>query len=455
MKYAILFIFALFSTIVSAKPPKLSGTLTLSVTHGTIDANFTLSNIPKIKNYYIFINSGLNIQYFRDKDDGFNYSYQKDYNNEYSYESFGYYLPDKTGKGKFLPSSLTFKYTGKFPVISDMTKASDYGDWKGNIAFNGKTVRADGMQAAWYPVLYDIDKDIRFDSLVYDIEVKCADCQSIHVNGSAPVKGTSGTFSSNKAQQLMLFAGDFDIAQRNGSYFLNSRLSPNQMTKFGKVSASFERYYQKKLNLPYGEKIVFIHTTPTSKKNGWLFVAYPSIVYIAHMENGLADLINDKTTDWFKPFFAHEFAHYYFGTYRKFNSELGDMISESFSEYLSLKVTEDLIGEDAYQAIIAKKLTELANVKLTPISEINTSADYGNRNLYVYTFGSINWIMLEREIGKEKMWSWIRKLLTVESDYTNYDFLINTLGDVLNDPARLKDIEHKYFKTTFAAESNQ
>jgi len=284
-----------------------------------------------------------------------------------------------------------------------MTKASDYGDWKGNIALNGKTVRADGMQAAWYPVLYDIDKDIRFDSLVYDIEVKCADCQSIYVNGSVPVKGKSGTFSSNKAQQLMLFAGDFDIAQRNGSYFLNSGLSLGQMAKFGKVSSSFERYYQKNLNLPYGDKVVFIHTTPTSKKNGWLFVAYTSIVYIAHTENGLADLINDKSTDWFKPFFAHE----------------------------------------------------LANVKLTPISEINSSADYGNRNLYVYTFGSINWIMLEREIGKEKMWSWIYKLLTVESEYTNYDFLINTLGDVLNDSARLKDIEHKYFKTTFAVESNQ
>jgi len=75
------------------------------VTNGTIDANFSLNNIPKIKNYYIFINSGLNIQYLRDTKDGFNYSYQKDYNNEYSDESFVYCLPDKTGKEKFLPSS--------------------------------------------------------------------------------------------------------------------------------------------------------------------------------------------------------------------------------------------------------------------------------------------------------------------------------------------------------------
>lgn len=275
MKYAILFVFLLFSTVASAEPIKLSGTLTLSIANGTIDADLKLSNIPKIKNYYIFINSGLNIQYLRDKSNSFNYGYHKEYNNKYSYESFGYYLPDNTDKAKFLPPSLNFKYTGKFPVISDMTKASEYGDWKGNIAFNGKTVRADGMQAAWYPVLYDIDKDVRFDSLVYDIEIKCVDCKSIYVNGSLPIKGTSGAFSSDKPVQLMLFAGDFDVSVSNGSYFLNSGLSNEQMVKFGEVTSSFESYYQNKLNLPYGENVVFIHTTPTSKKKRMAFCSIP------------------------------------------------------------------------------------------------------------------------------------------------------------------------------------
>lgn len=454
MKYAILITLFLLSAAVSADSPKLSGTLTLSIKSGTIDADFKLSNIPKIKNYYIFINSGLNIQSLRDQSDSFNYAYQKEYNDEYSYESFGYFLPDNTGKAKFLPPSINFKYTGKFPVISDLNKASEYGDWKGNIAFNGKTIRADGMQAAWYPVLYDIDKDLRYDSLIYDIEVKCADCKSIYVNGSSPITGTSGAFSSQKPVQLMLFAGDFEVSMSNGSYFLNTGLSTEQRAAFGQVTSSFENYYQNKLNLPYGENVVFIHTTPVSQKNGWLFVAYPSIVNIGHEEGGLGALINDNKSDWFKPFIAHELAHYYFGTYRTFNSELGDMISESFAEYLSLKITEKLIGKDVYRANIEKKLKALSGMKLTPISEIKSHSNYGNRNLYVYTFAPINWVNLEQDIGEKNMWKWINKLLTVESDFTNYEFLIRTLSEVLNDQALLKDIEYKYFTTTTAIDSN-
>lgn len=445
MRFTLLLTLALLSSIACAEPPKLTGTFTLSIQNGTIEADVQLSNIPSIKNYYIFINSGLNIQYFRDKHDRFNYAYKKHYNNEYSYESFGYYLPDNTGEAKFLTEAVKVKYAGKFPVISDMAKASDNGDWKGNIAFNGKTVRSDGMQAAWYPVLYDIDNDIRFDSVAYDIEIKCADCKSIYVNGSSPVAGQSGKFRSEKPVQLMLFAGDFDVAESNGSLFLNSGLSKEQMLEFSNVTSSFEQFYQNKLALPYGEDVVFIHTTPTSKNNSWLFVAYPSIVNISHSESGLSDLINEEKSDWFKPFIAHELAHYYFGTYRKFNSELGDMLSESFAEYLSLKLTKELLGEAVYQGIIDNKLKQLNDAKLTPIRDIKSSSDYGNRNLYVYTFAPLNWIKLEQAIGEERMWQWINKLLTVESELTNYDFLIKTLSEVLNDKALLQAVEERYF----------
>ncbi|MCC5451977.1 hypothetical protein LMJ53_09605 [Rheinheimera sp. UJ51] len=454
MKNTLFFILVLFSTSAFAEPLKLSGTLILSIEKGTIEAELKLSNIPKIKNYYIFINSGLNIEYFRDKDDSFNYAFRKKYNEEYSYESFGYYLPDNSGKEKFLPKSLSFKYTGKFPVISDMDKASQHGDWKGNIAFNGKTLRSDGMQASWYPVLYDIDKDVRFDSVTYDIEVKCTDCKSIYLNGSSPVSGKAGKFISENPVELMLFAGDFEIEKSNGSYFLNTGLSNEQMVDFGNVISSFEKFYQEKLNLPYGDSVVFIHTTPISKNNSWLFVAYPSIVNVGHPEGGLSDLINDEKSNWFKPFIAHELAHYYFGTYRKFNSELGDMLSESFSEYISLKLTKELIGEDVFNNIVDNKLKELINAKLIPISEIKSSSGYGDRNLYFYTYAPTNWIKLEHVIGEENMWRWINKLLTVESEFTDYDFLIKTLGDVLNDRALLEVIESNYFSKITPFDSN-
>lgn len=440
-----LFLFFSMASIAAETPIKLTGSIEISTKTGIINANFYLENIPKIKDYLIFLNSGFNIQYFRDENNNFNYSFEKIYNTNYSYESFGYYFPDNTGKSKFLPTSIQFKYTGKFPVIDNLNKASDQGDWKGNIAFNGKTIRTDGLQTAWYPILYDIKKDKRYDLLAYDIDVICNDCKSIYVNGSQPIRATHGTFKRDKPTQLILFAGDFNFVKQAGSYYLNSGLSIPQMEEFGKMTSSFEQYYQNNLAIPYGEDVVYIHTTPVSKKNSWLFVSYPSIVTINHNKGGLSDLFDENEAQWFKPFIAHELAHYYFGTYRKFNSELGDMISESFAEYLSLKLTKQLINEKTYSENIDAKLNKLEGKKFTAIKEIKTSSDYGDRNLYVYSYAPIIWLAIEKEIGERKMWLWLNKLLNTQSDQTNFEFMIQTLNKVLNDNTKSNYLIHHYF----------
>ncbi|GHE77420.1 hypothetical protein [Thalassotalea profundi] len=426
-------------------PIKLTGTIDISVINGTIDANFQLDNIPKLKNYLIFLNSGFNIQYFRNQKDTANYPFDKTYNTNYSYESFGYYLPDNTVKGKFLPSTMQFKYTGKFPVINNMNKASESGDWKGNIAFNGKTIRTDGFQTAWYPILYDIELDKRYDEVTYNIEVTCLDCKSIYVNGSKPISASHGIFKRDNPVSLILFAGDYNIGQQNGSYYLNSGLSANQMSELGKITSSYEQYYQEKLSLPYGESVVYIHTTPISKKNSWLFVSYPAIVTINHDEGGLSNLFDESESSWFKPFIAHELAHYYFGTYRDFNSELGDMFSESFAEYLSLKLTKKLINEKVYLETINKKLSNLEDKNFVAIKDIKNKSDYGNRNRYVYTYAPIVWLAIEKEIGEENMWLWINKMLTVETEFTDYKFMIKTLTEVLNNDAKLAFLVENYF----------
>ena len=433
MKIALTTLFLLFSlpNFSSELPINLSGTIEISVKNGTIDANFTLKNIPKLKNYLILLNSGFNIQYFRSYENTNNYVFDKIYNTDYSFESFGYYLTDEKEKGKLLPSAIQFKYTGKFPVINNMDKASESGDWKGNIAFNGKTIRTDSFQTAWYPILYDIEKDKRYDAVTYNIEVTCLDCKSIYVNGSKPVSATHALFKKDKPVSLSLFAGDYDIGVKNGSYYLNSGLSANQMSLLGEVTSSYQQYYQEKLSISYGENVVFIHTAPVSKKDSWLFVSYPSIITINHDEGGLSKLLNDRESSWFKPYLAHELAHYYFLTYRAFNSELGDMLQESFSEYLSLKITKQFINDETYFSNVNKKLTQVQNKKFTAIKEIKDSSDYGNRNLYVYTYAPIIWLAIEKEIGEEHMWQWLNKLLTVKTERTDYQFIIATLASVI------------------------
>lgn len=441
------------SAIAAEQSPRLSGTINISINSGTIDASFQLENIPRIKDYLIFLNSGFNIEYFRNQEDTANYAFDKTYNTNYSYESFGYYLPDNTGKGKFLPSAMQFKYTGKFPVINSMDKASYSGDWKGNIAFNGRSIRTDGFQTAWYPILYDIEKDKRYHELTYDIKVNCLDCKSIYVNGSEPIAATHGSFKREKPASLTLFAGNYDIGKQNGSYYLNSGLSKTHMSELGKITSSFQQYYQEKLSLPYGENVVYIHTTPISKKNSWLFVAYPAIVTINHDEGGLSNLFNENESNWFKPFIAHELAHYYFGTYRSFNSELGDMLSESFSEYLSLKLTKQLIDEKTYLENINKKLKKLKDKTFIVFKEIKSSSDYGDRNLYVYTYAPIIWLAIEKEIGEDKMWQWINKILTAPSEKTNYNFIIETLDDALNDSEKIEFLIDNYLSNKNAINS--
>ena len=425
-------------TLSSELPIKLSGTIQISVNNGTIDANFQLENIPKLKNYLILLNSGFNIQYLRNQEDTTNYTFDKIYSNGLS-DSFGYFIPDSTGEGKLLPSTIQFKYTGKFPVISSMDKASDRGDWKGNIAFNGKSIRTDDFQTAWYPILYDIEKDKQYRELAYKIEVTCLDCKSIYVNGNKPISGTRAVFKKDQPSPLTLFAGDYEFSDKNGSYYLNSRLTEIQMSKLGELTASFEQYYQDKLSIPYGENVVYIHTTPTSKKDSWLFVSYPSIVAINHDKGGLSSLLDEK----FKPFIAHELAHYYFGDYRTFNSELGDMFHESFSEYLALKLTRQLIDNKTYFKNINEKLVQVEGKTFTAIKDINNTADYGNRNLYVYTYVPVIWLAIEKEIGEEKMWQWLHKMLTVKTEQTDYTFMIKTLASVIENE-QLDFIEKTY-----------
>jgi hypothetical protein len=455
MKIILIVLSLFFSTLTLASelPIKLSGTIEISVKNGTIDANFQLSNIPKLKNYVIHLNSGFNIQYFRNETNGFNYTYEKAYNTQYSEESFGYFFRNDITENKFLPDTIQFKYTGKFPVITDMNKASDRGDWKGNIAFNGKTIRTDGFQTAWYPILYDIEQDKRHDEVTYDIEVTCLDCKSIYVNGSKPISSTHGIFKREKPTSLTLFAGDYDIGKHENSYYLNSRLSMQQMSELGKMTSTFEKYYQDKLSIPYGESVVYIHTPPISKYDSWLFVAYPSIVLMNHNEGGLSNLIEKTESNWYKTFIAHELAHYYIGTYKKFNSELGDMFTESLAEYLALKLTKELLSEKSYFRNINGKFDSLNNLKLTGLKNIKTNSDYGDRERYIYTYAPVIWLAIEKEIGEEKMWLWLNKMLTVETEKTNYKFMIETLASVLNDDSKLTFLVKKYFENINAIDN--
>lgn len=135
-------------SIAQEKAPLIKGKVEISIKEGTFDCDLIIRDIPEIEDYLILVNAGMNIAYIRNMEDNTTFSCNKLYNSDISDECFGYFMENK--KGKFLPDGLRFRYTGKFPVQNDTSKMRGGGDWKGNIAFNGTSVRTDGRQAGWY-----------------------------------------------------------------------------------------------------------------------------------------------------------------------------------------------------------------------------------------------------------------------------------------------------------------
>lgn len=448
MKRYFLFILFCFPLGASEHEIELTGKITISVKNGTFDGDVQLKNIPKLDDYLIHLNSGLNIQYIRNEQADQNYSFRKTFNADYSEESFGYILSNDKISNQFTPDTLQFKYTGKFPVVSDLSKASDNGDWKGNIAFNGKHIRTDGFQAAWYPIVYEIHSGKRYDEVRYDIEVVCADCQSIYVNGSEPISSTSGTFKSDTPRSVMLFAGSYDFTQYKNNYHLNTGLSDKQALALEKLTSSYIHYYEDKLSLSYGGSITYIQTAPTTKNDSYYFVVYPSIVAMTH-EGGFTNL----KANWFKGFIAHELAHYYFGTYKKFNSELGDMFTESFAEFLAFKAIESIQGSEVYRDRLRRFAVSLGTDEFITFADLKQTLDAEQRERYVYTYAPIIWLAIEHEIGQANMWLLLNKILTTDTTFTDYQFLLEMLRLVLQDDEKLTHLVETYFTNSHALQN--
>jgi hypothetical protein len=162
-------------------------------------------------------------------------------------------------------------------------------------------------------------------------------------------------------------------------------------------------------------------------------------------EEGMKSFVSKSEGAGFKQYMAHELAHYYFGNYRTFNSELGDMISEGFAEFLALQITRTLISDSLYREKLKSKVRAMRNLNPLPITKVQSKSDYKNRELYVYYYAPLMFSAIEKEIGEKKMWEWIKLLLQSPAVFTNYSFIEQTLNSVLKDKNKLGLLREKYF----------
>lgn len=434
--------------------PHLKGEVKISILNGTIESDLEYSNLPKLTNYSIWLNTGLNIKYFRNAADDYNYYYDSYYDDNKRSEAFQYYFPAKDKKQRFLPNDFKINYVGKFPVINDTLRASNSGDWKGNIAFNGESIRAT-EQSVWYPVLYDNENDIVLNKVTYDITINCEDCKTIYLNGSAPVYDTSANFKSDQPVSLIIFAGLFDFNKNKNTYFINTGITKEQENVLGSWTDKIVAFYQDKLEMPYGNPVTFLYSKPVTKNNAWMFVTYPTIAIIgkesynvkSYFEPNSNKLKNYSSMESI----SHELGHYYFGTVINPNSDLRWFFLEGLTEYLALQTTKEVIGEDNYKNKIEKYLNNIKDFTPKSLSLLkNNDID----NTYRYDYTPLLITALEKEIGKDKVWNWFRTILNSDKLVkTDYSFFKNTLLKSGVSAKQFADFEDKYILSQTAKEN--
>ena len=458
--YIILSIILSFATAqAQERSPLIRGNINISVKKGTIACDLILSNLPDIKNYVIRLNSGMNIHYFKDlKRNKLPLYYDMDTKDSIqSDETKAYYLHENIGNpARYIPEELEVKYIGMYPVVKDSTSGYMGQDWRGNIAFNGYSVRAEGFQGDWYPVLYDKDKKKRYESVRYDVNVICSDCSVLFINGSKPVRGKQARLKSDVPYEMSIFCGDYKAVERKGIWLLNADMKPADEKKLFDIAGRYQAYYEKQFNTAFKGSLSFVQTTPVAEPKDWAFSFYssPTTFNVGVGKYGLQSLFDSTSSGKNKQVMAHELAHYYFGTLVKPGDEFGHVIEEGFAEYLSYKLTQSLEGEETYKALLSNKLKTLNYLhNHKPFAQVKTANDFGNREYYLYYYAPVIFMAIEQEIGKPAMWKWLNAMVASHNDHADYQFLLQTFTGAVADKTLSEKIAAKYFTSDTALQN--
>lgn len=386
------------------------------MSQGIVMADLKLSNLPKLDTgFRILLNRGMNMKFFRDSIGVLRYNDSPgDDVLKYRIHNGKNYIP--------LPENLKISYSGAFPVYQDTLSFFDY---KGVIAFNGKTLRA-SEQSKWYPVIYDVKADRELTALAYDITIDCQDCKTIYLNGSVPQTGPLARFKSERPFELLLFTGDYQQQAFAGSDFLNADIPSEVARQFDLQISGLKKFYAGKLGIPYPQKITFIQhkaIEPFGPNRSWGFVTFPSIAVAGGQFKGEIVKETGKFNHILKySFYAHELGHYYFGHLLSPNSTMWLFLLESPAEYLSVKAAAAEYGEDSTRAYIKNKQKLLMGKKIIPLSKVTRAEQVDDA--YRYSYGPLVLLAFEQLFGEKRTYKFLATMIKHANERTDYSFLV-------------------------------
>ncbi|MGN6397983.1 MAG: hypothetical protein ACTHMI_20590 [Mucilaginibacter sp.] len=446
--------------------PLVKGNVEISIKKGTIVCDLVISDIPPInylnregEDYVIRLNSGMNIHYFKDLKAGPKpLYYDTDLTDSiWSYETKAYLMHENRGNpSRYIPEQLEVKYIGWYPVIADSTSGYMGQDWRGNVAFNGYSVRADGGQSSWYPVIYNKRKQKLYQKVRYNINITCDDCNMLFVNGSKPVRGKKANFVSDVPYEMAIYCGNYNAVEQYNTWLLNPQMTREQEQEIFSFVKSFEDYYATHLGIPFKGNLSFVQTTPTADPKEWAFAfnVSPTTINVGGGPYGLNAMFSPSAGPRGRQTIAHELAHYYFGTLLPANTPYAPVIDEGFAEFLSFKAIKNTLGESQYRELLSAKINALKYLKNSkPLSLAKTEDDFGNREYYLYYYTLVLFTAIEKEIGEQSMWNWLKTMLVTKTDFTDYTFLEKTLEKAEPDKTLVDLIKKKYFTSDKALEN--
>lgn len=429
--------------------PLITGKAKFSVNQGTIECDLTLSEYAHLDEYVIRLNSGMNIRNIQSVEAkpfllGYDRSLVDSLQTD---ETNAYYFPSSDRKGKFLPKKIRFQYVGMYPVVKDTTELQyQKSDWRGNIAFNNQILRIDGLQSAWIPTLYDIKNQYRFDKVRYDIEIECLDCDYLYINGNEPVKAIKARFKSEIPREMYLFLGKYNVQKSRDVTLLNTDFTEEQLQDFATLKNDISTFLKTYTSVETNQNIYWVQGNITSKNNAWSFVSFPTFTTCGYPPYDLKSTFSANFKNNFLQIISHELGHYYFGSLKKHNNTLENLLNEGFAEFLSLKYLESKKLNTTVSKIIKQKIDYCNDegFELKPIGKFKNIADTNDRQTYAYDYQTLILLAIEKEIGEKKMQKWIQLLLDQDKPVSDFEFLKLCLKKTVKNDKLFNTILEKY-----------
>lgn len=375
---------------------RLTGRLNVDTRTGSLAGNLCVTRTGPVRRFLLA--NGLNVREVTDATSGKDYAFDVEMMDNADGDATTYTLAENDSA-----DGICVEFVGLYPVFHLDAGEAAAGDWKGRVAFDGRTVRAT-EQTRFYPVVLQSNGG-QLDQLAYDIEVTCATCRAIYLNGSAPVRGRRAHLVSSVRRPLLLYAGDFPVSRYAGSYFVGAEASPASARVLGEELAQIASAHRSYLGLPIEDSPVLLSFASVQRsqpvgKIAWAFASWPTLATSGRLS--FDEVVSRMSDEHFKRFqlhyLAHEMAHYYF--YERYNPRgpLRWFMMESTAEYLAAVAVRRLQGEAAYEERLGYYV-EGARLDVKPLDRV-TAPEEINEN-YRYNVGPLLWVAMSNTLGKD------------------------------------------------------